>query len=320
MSLQGIEEAIIGVVESATPSVVAVSVTQLARVAPRRAYPVEGMGSGVIVRSDGILVTNHHVVRSAREVRVRLASGRVVAAEVLTSDAGLDLAVLRVAADDLPAARLGDSDKLRVGQLAIAIGSPFGMFLEGPSVTTGVVSALRRSLAMSDGGEASAIEDLIQTDAPINPGNSGGPLLDSSGAVIGINTAMISRAQGIGFAIPSNLVASVVEQVLATGKIARPWLGIRGASVTAEVRDEHALAVDAGALVFGVEPRSPAALAGLAEGDVIVALDGARVDRMEDLRSRLKRRRPGERLALGVVRGRDRATLQVTVREKAAGP
>lgn len=210
MPLTQFEESITGVVDRVGPSVVTITTMQLARDQFLRPFPLEGVGSGVLVDEQGIIVTNHHVVNGARRATVHYGDGRRVEAKHLGGDPDADIAVLGVPRPGLPAVPMADSTKLRVGQLAIAIGSPYGQMLNGPTVTAGVVSALHRRLESPRG----VIEDLIQSDAPINPGNSGGPLLDSSGRIIGINTAIIPYAQGIGFAVPSHTAKRVLDGVV----------------------------------------------------------------------------------------------------------
>lgn len=298
MPLSVVEETIIQAVDQVGPSVVTVATTQVARDAWLRPFPVEGMGSGVIVSDDGLIVTNHHVVRGARTAEVRLPDGRRERATYVGGDPTSDLALLRIDASGLSPAKLGDSDALRVGQFAIAIGSPFGQLLNGPTVTVGVVSALHRTL-QSDRG---VIDDVIQTDAPINPGNSGGALLDSSGRVIGINTAIISQAQGIGFAIPINHVKHVVEQVLRHGRVVRSWIGIQGVTLDTSTAGRLNIPEEEGVLVLGVVPGGPADRAGLREGDVVTHVGDQALSKMEALRVVLDRSAPGRSIELRIRR------------------
>lgn len=299
MPLTQLEDTITKVVDDVGPSIVTISTVQIARDAYLRPFPIEGMGSGIILSSDGLLVTNHHVVRGARHAEVALSDGRRLEAEILREDPDADLALLRVNADGLPPAALGDSDRLRVGQLAIAIGSPFGQYLNGPTVTVGVVSALHRNLA----GPGGVIEDLIQSDAPINPGNSGGALLDSEGRVMGINTAIIPQAQGIGFAVPVNRVTALVAEAEAGGRVARPTLGVGGITLNRRVAQEAELPIDAGVGVLNVQPGSPAAKGGLRPRDVIVSVDGDPLRSVVQLRSKVGAHRPGDTVKLRVRRG-----------------
>lgn len=312
MPLKEFEKVITSVVETAAPSVVGISTVRVLRDHYLRPFPVEGMGSGVVIDKEGLIVTNDHVVRKARSAAVIMSDGSRHEAEFLGGDAEYDIALLRANAERLQPAKLGDSDALRVGQLAIAIGSPFGHVLNGPTVTTGVVSALKRSLRTERG----IAEDLIQSDAPINPGNSGGPLLNSDGEVIGINTAIIPVAQGIGFAIPVNTVKAIVEQVLHNGHVAHAWLGISGVTVTPQVASQYELPVERGVLVFEAERGSPARAAGIGEGDLLVELNGRDLASIEELRSHIRRQKPGERLELGVARERRRERVEVALAER----
>ncbi len=263
----------------------------------------EGIGSGVIVSPDGLVVTNHHVVAGAQRLFATLRDGRVLPASVLGQDPAHDLALLRLPAQALPAAELGDSESLRVGQLVIAIGNPLGL---EATVTTGVVSAKGRTLATPTG----LMANLIQTDASINPGNSGGPLVDASGRVVGINTAVILGAQGIGFAVPVSAVRDLLARYGRTGEAHSGWLGIHAVDQWLDAspgQREGRLA----ALVLQVAPDSPAQRAGVQPLDVIVAIDGRRVQGLEGLRRELARRAAGERVVLDILRGD--ATLRLPV-------
>jgi len=231
--LSEFEEKIVEAVSKVSRSVVNISTVQLVRDHFFNLYPISGMGSGVVVDNLGYIVTNHHVVAGSREVVVTTYSGARYEGWVVGVDPATDIAVVKARAEDVQPAELGDSDALKVGQLAIAIGNPFGFLLRGgPTVTIGVISALNRYIRLEDGR---VYENLIQTDAAINPGNSGGPLIDTSGRVIGINTAMISQAQGIGFAVPVNTVKMIFDDLIRFGRVIRPWLGIVGMDVTKEV-------------------------------------------------------------------------------------
>ena len=229
-----------------------------------------GSGSGVVLSADGLIVTNQHVIVDARQVTIRLAGGREGSARVLGSDVDTDLAVLRTDASDLTAVRIGDSARLRQGQLAIAIGAPLGF---EATVTAGVVSALGRTLPSRSGRP---IEDVIQTDAALNPGSSGGALASSAGELIGINTALIRGAQGICFAIAANTVSFVVGQLLRFGTVRRGWLGVAAATVALprRVADAAGSTQATAVIIQSVEPGSPAENAGLRSGDILLALDG----------------------------------------------
>ncbi|HEX6309431.1 MAG TPA: trypsin-like peptidase domain-containing protein [Longimicrobiales bacterium] len=260
-----------------------------------------GSGSGVVIREDGVILTNAHVVGPARAVEVRLANGDSLRGEVLGRVPDIDLAVVRVNAHNLPAAPLGDSDRLQVGQVAIAIGNPLGF---ERTVTTGVVSALNRTLRES----GVFLDELIQTDAAINPGNSGGPLLDSSGRVIGINTAVLRSTPvgqpvvGIGFAIPINLGRDIAEQLLTDGRITRAFLGIRHVGVYPELVTQFRLPARQGVLVVEVQPGTPAERAGLRQGDIITRLAGTSISNEGDLMRIIRNSRPGQTVEIAGVR------------------
>ena len=267
-----------------------------------------GSGSGVIVRSNGVMLTNAHVVGNSRTVDVGLADGRRLTGTVLGRDPSLDIAVVQVDAQDLPAARMGNSDELQPGQTAIAIGNPLGL---ERTVTTGVVSAVNRS------PRGIMLEGLIQTDAAISPGNSGGPLLDSRGQVIGINTAVLSApgAQGLGFAVPINLAQDVVEQLLTTGRISRAFLGIGMADIEPEVARQFRIPVSEGIIVTTVGAGTPAARAGIVDGDIITRFGDTPIRQGGDLRRALRQRRPGDTVTITVVREGGTRTLSARLIE-----
>jgi serine protease Do len=264
----------------------------------------------VIVSPDGYILTNNHVVEGAQQIKVTLLSGKSYSARLIGNDPFSDIAVLKVQAPEhLPAAQLGNSGALRVGQLAVAIGNPFGL---GHSVTVGVVSALNRSIARESPGLT--IENLIQTSAAINPGNSGGALTDSAGMIIGINTAIIPYAQGIGFAIPIDSARAIMDQLIRSGRVVRPYVGITwGGDVDTGMARQYNLPVDHGVIVRDVDPHGPAAASGLQTGDIIVALDGKRVDSWNDFIRELFIKRPGDRVRIEYVRDSKRGTADVTL-------
>lgn len=221
-------EALVKAVEKISPCVVNISATRLARDYFLHVIPIRGMGSGIIMDSDGYILTNHHIIEGARGVSVTFADGRKLAGRVVGADRSTDIAVVKVEAEDLKVAEFGDSDSLKVGQIVMAVGNPFGFLLGGPTVTVGVISALNRHIHH----DGRVYESLIQTDAAINPGNSGGPLIDDEGRVIGVNTAVIPFARGIGFAIPINTAKRTARELVLYGRVVRPWLGIIGVTVT----------------------------------------------------------------------------------------
>ena len=289
------EQNVIRVARQVTPTVVSI-------VAPN-----VGSGSGAVIRRDGMILTNAHVVGNARTVQVGLADGRKVVGTVLGRDRGLDVAVIRIPVNDAPVAPLGNSDQLQVGQLAIAIGNPLGL---ERTVTTGVISALNRP------GRALGGETFIQTDAAISPGNSGGPLVDSRGAVVGINTAELlgQGVQGLGFAIPINLAMEMANQVLATGRYVRPYLGILYGDVDENLASQFRLPVRQGVLVTEVQPGSPAASGGVRAQDIITRINDTPVEMGGDLRRVLRGLKPGDEVRLTVVRPPNGSRATVTVR------
>jgi S1-C subfamily serine protease len=275
-----------------------------------------GSGSGVLFRSDGHLLTNAHVVDGATSVMVVLSSGRELAARVVGSDPESDTAVVKIDGGPFPVADLGSTADLKVGQEAIAIGSPLGL-TGGPSVTVGVVSALHRSVRTRTG---QSLMDMVQTDAPIAPGSSGGALLDSYGKVIGITTAVAmtdTGAEGFGFATPIDAARNAAEQLIATGKVVTVWLGVEGSDLDgATARD---LNLDGGAMIEKVKADSPAERAGLAARDVIVKVDGKPVTSMTMLVVAVRSHRPGDVFTVEVVREKQRHGMTVTVAERPAG-
>lgn len=277
---------------------------------PQQQQAVEAKGSGFIVDANGTIVTNNHVVKNAREVMVTLSNGRHLKAKVIGTDPRTDIAVLRVnAGKPLPYLKLGDSKNVRAGQWVVAMGNPYGL---GGTVTAGIVSARGRDIG------AGPYDDFIQIDAPINPGNSGGPLFDQEGQVIGVDTAIISPSGGsvgIGFAIPSDMVKSVVAQIEAHGSVTRGYLGVAAQTVSPEMAQALDLPKGdtSGALVATVEPNSPAQRAGMQQGDVIRAVDGQTIKNARDLAIDIANIRPGTKTAVEIVRGGETKTLEVSL-------
>ena len=264
-------------------------------------------GSGFIFTPDGLVITNSHVVEGARRVKVTLPDGRSTRGDVIGDDPETDLAVLRIDGDALPSASLGDSNAIRVGQVAIAIGNPYGFDY---SVTTGVVSALGRSLRARSGR---LMDDIIQTDAALNPGNSGGPLVTSAGEVIGVNTAMIQMAQGLCFAIASNTVRFVVSRLIRDGRIRRGYIGLAGrtAPIARSSARHHQLAMTSAVRVESVEPHSPAAAAGLQPGDLVIAFGDRPITSVDDLHRALTEERIAVPSPMTIIRGPERHRLVV---------
>jgi S1-C subfamily serine protease len=274
-----------------------------------------GSGSGVIFTPDGLILSNCHVIDGARHVRVVMADGRSLAADLVGDDADTDLAVVRADASSgpgLPWATFGDSRAVRVGQLAIAIGNPYGF---QHSVTAGVVSALGRSLRSRTGR---LIDDIVQTDASLNPGNSGGPLVTSRGEVIGINTATIQPAQGLCFAIASNTARYVAARLIRDGRIRRSYIGVAGQTVPIPraVARANQLAVSSGVFVVSVETNSPAAVAGLRDGDVVLAFAGQPVTGVDDLHRLLTDARIGATTSMTILRSGARRQITMIPAEK----
>jgi Do/DeqQ family serine protease len=278
--------------------------------APRRQG---GLGSGVIVSSEGYLLTNNHVVAGAEKVRVELQDKRSFVAKVVGTDAASDLAVLKVEASGLPALAFGDSEALRVGDVVLAFGNPLGV---GQTVTMGIVSAKGRATGTGDG----SFEDFLQTDAPINQGNSGGALVNTAGQLVGINSQIVTPSGGnigIGFAIPSRMAENVMGQLVKTGRVQRSQLGVAIQGVSPEIAASLGLKDERGALVSSVSKDSPAEKAGLAKGDVIVSIDGVAVSDGNALRNRIASTKPGSTVSLGIVRDGAEKTVEVRLRELA---
>jgi serine protease Do len=273
-----------------------------------------GMGSGVVIRADGYLLTNNHVVEGAETLKVQLSDGRKLDAKVIGTDPATDLAVLKVEATGLQAAVLGDSEAVQVGDWVVAIGSPFGL---DQTVTAGIISGKHRVQGIVGGGNG--FEDFLQTDAAINPGNSGGPLVNLRGEVIGINTAILSRSgasAGIGFAIPMGLAQPVIDSIIESGSVRRGFLGAQVGDITPEVKSKFDLKVDAGALISGVLDGQPAAEAGLLPGDVVTEMDGKPVASGTQLRNYIASRKPGSSVKIKVSRNGSALDMQVNLRER----
>lgn len=314
---------VVAIAQKARPAVVSIKVEKVAY-QPDFFAPffetkrlVRGIGSGVVFRSDGYILTNNHVVAGATNITVTFYNGDMVKGKVIGSDMESDIAVVKVEKNNLQAAEIGTSKNLKVGELVVAIGSPFGFDY---TVTSGVISALNRTVTTdSEEGEPITFVNLIQTDAAINPGNSGGALLNAKGEVIGVNTLIYSRTegyQGIGFAIPIDTALDVAEQLIAQKKVQHPFLGIYGVSVTPEVAQEKGLNVNKGALVGDVFPGTPADKAGLKPGDIIISFDGEEIVSMDDLIIETRKHKVGEKVVLGVVRDGKKIEVEVVLAEK----
>ncbi len=300
-SLDAYSRSVSEVFEKVSPSVVHIDVTtrRTTRAQSRNNRPGSGSGSGFILSQEGFILTNNHVVENAKKISITLNTGEVFEADIIGRDPATDLAVIRVDAPfNLKAIRFRDSSRLKVGQIAIAIGSPFGF---ERTLTAGVVSALGRTLRSNNGR---LIDNVIQTDTSLNPGNSGGPLLDSGGLVMGVNTAIIAPAQGICFAVASNTAAYITGKLILDGAITRAYLGVGGRDValTTRIIRYNQLVVNSGALITYVEADSEAHNAELKEGDIIVAFNGENVKGIDDLHKLLTEDQIGKRIQLQVLR------------------
>jgi S1-C subfamily serine protease len=312
--LDAYSRAVVDAAEKISPSVAKIEVTQTAKGRNGQSRERQGGGSGFVFTPDGLILTNSHVVHDATRIAVSLPDGRRFPAQTIGDDPATDLAVIRIDAPSLVAAPLGDSQRLRVGQLAIAIGNPYGFQY---TVTAGVVSALGRSLRSYSGR---LIDDVIQTDASLNPGNSGGPLVTSGGHVVGVNTATIMGAQGLCFAIGINTAKFVAGRLLRDGRIRRSLIGVEAQTTPLHRRlvRFYDLPRETGVVVISVEDTGPARKAGLREGDVIVALDGKPVAGVDDLHRILTDARVGVSSTLTVLRHTEKLELKV-VPEEARG-
>ncbi|MFQ5899428.1 MAG: DegQ family serine endoprotease [Candidatus Methylomirabilia bacterium] len=330
--LRALEEAFVAVADRAMPAVVNVSTVPkkgpvprgpefekrfreffgpefFERFFPRRPLPrLRAAGSGLLVDPSGYILTNNHVIENAAEITVQLSDKRKFTATLIGRDPKSDLAVLRIdAPSPLPVAELGDSDAIRIGEWAIAIGNPFGL---DRTVTVGIISATGRTRV-----GVATYESFIQTDASINPGNSGGPLLNLDGQVIGINTAIVAAGQGIGFAIPINMAGKIMRQLIDKGRVVRGWLGIAIQDLTDELASAFGVKPRSGVLVADVMEGSPAADAGLKAGDIITEFAGERIREVTDLQKQVAATPPGERAVLTVMRDKKRSRLTVAVGE-----
>jgi serine protease Do len=305
------EEALVRIIEKASPWVVNISVSMV-QDAYMNAAPVQGMGSGIIIDGAGYILTNNHIVENTDAMVVSMFDGTQLDGLLVGNDPMSDIAVVKVnGKKKLPVAELGDSDKVKVGQIAVAIGNPFGFMLRGPTVTTGVISALNRTIQAEKG----VYENLFQTDAHINPGNSGGPLLNSAGEVIGMNSANIPFAQGIGFSIPINGAMAIARELIEHGKVIRPWLGILGIGLNKEIASYYDLPAEEGVLITKTFERSPAWEQGIVSGDVITSVDKKPVKDMSELAGYVRKKKIGDVIKLSIKRGNLQGDVQVRLAE-----
>ncbi|NHJ87564.1 MAG: PDZ domain-containing protein [Asgard group archaeon] len=293
--LSKLEQMIIDVVEDVMPSVVSVSTTVLARVDLFSLKPIQGVGSGIIVDEKGVILTNSHVIRGAQEIKIHLQDGRDFNANLLGQLSEQDIAILQIeGVTDLKAIKIGNSSDLKVGQFAIAIGNPLGL---GKSVTFGLISAINRTIST----ERVQLEGLIQTTADINPGNSGGALVNTSGELIGVPTAVIQYSQGLGFAIAVDVIKGALEQYKETGTLSSPWLGIIGYTIDKNFAEANKLAVSKGALIIEV-PNGPAKNAGIIAGDIITKIDEDIVESIQTLTRHITRHKVGDEVKIKLFR------------------
>jgi len=298
-------------VPNVTPSVVSIQTEAVAYDVFLRPYPEQGAGSGVIIDPNGYILTNNHVVEGAQKITVSLSDGRTFTASDTRRDPNTDVAIIKVDATGLPTAKLGDSSKLRVGDWVVAVGN--ALALEGgPTVTAGIVSYLGRSIMEENNA---VLYDLIQTDAAINPGNSGGPLLNMSGEVVGINTAIAGEGQNIGFAISINSALPVLQSLITKGFIGRPFLGVTMDTVSRAAAQRMGLPVDGGVLIVSVSAGTPAERAGMKEGDVVVKFAGKNVTKVEEMRQAIFSQKVGDIVDIVLYRGGTQTTVSATLAE-----
>jgi len=314
-SVKGLQDQMVSVVEKAKPSVVNISTVRIMRDQFLHVHPVQGVGTGVVVDASGYIVTNYHVIAGANQVTVTLSDGRKPKGKIVGADPGSDIALIKIDADGLKAAPMADSAKLKVGQFVIAIGNPFGILLPGAAATTGIVSALNRTI----NAEGRMYENLIQTDAAINPGNSGGPLLDIEGRVIGISSAMIPFAQGIGFAIPIDNVKEIIDDIVKFGRVRRLWLGIIAMPNGKEVAQYYNLPTDKGVIAARIVIDGPAHVAGIGPGDIIIELDGVKLKEVIDIKRALKGKQPGDKVEVKIIHAGEQASVMVRLKEQPNG-
>lgn len=315
---------IIDASKAVSPAVVSIVSKQVYQDVFGQTYEASGAGTGFIITNDGLIITNKHVVADANtQYTVVLADGRSFDATVKSRDSLLDFAVVKIDTKDLPVAELGDSDAMQIGQWVVAVGNALGKFQN--TVTVGVISAKNRQIdaSSSNGQGAETLSNLLQTDAAINSGNSGGPLVNIKGQVIGINTAVAQQAQGIGFSIPINSVKSAIDSIKTTGRIIRPYLGVRYVAITKDIAEQNKLSVDYGALVargngltqFAVVPGSPADKAGIVENDIVLEINGEKIDGNHDLATLISGYKVGQEVSLKVLSKGSEKTVKVALEE-----
>jgi serine protease Do len=287
------QESIVNAVEKVSKSVVNIASVRMMQDQLFRVFPVQGVGSGIIIDDRGHILTNNHVIDGTDRLRVTLEDSKQVGAKVVGTDEETDLAVVRAEPVEINSkdavkfqpVNLGNSEELKVGQIVMAVGNPFGL-TGGPTVTAGIISSLNRNVQFENG-----ILELVQTDAAINPGNSGGPLINTKGEVVAINTAKIPYGQGIGFAVPINTVKSILNDLVENGHVTRPWLGISTVKLNPRIASYYRLPLVHGALIVNVEPYSPADNAGLRRGDIIEEIDGNKIESPSQISSYIRKKK-----------------------------
>ena len=306
------EDLIVNAVQNVSKAVVNIASVRIVQDQLYRVFPAEGVGSGVIIDERCHVLTNNHVVEEAQRLKITLTDGRIFNGIVKGTDEATDLAVVQLdSTETLPFATLGNSDNLKIGQIVIAIGNPFGL-TGGPTVTAGIVSSLNRKIQFDRG-----VLELIQTDAAINPGNSGGPLVDTNGQVIAINTAKMPYAHGIGFAVPINIAKSVVNELIQNGRVInRPWIGISYVKITRQLAQYYRLPTTEGVLIANVEPHSPADYAGLRKGDIIEAIDGKKIDDTVEISLNLRKKKITDRIIMSVNRYGQRFEVPIQLQNR----
>ncbi len=302
-----IETAVENVVQKVSPAVVRiVSTKEVLDYFFLQVVPQQGLGSGVIIKPDGLILTNNHVIEDASKIQVTLSNGKTYKGKVVGADPISDVALVKIDAKNLPYVQLGDSSKLKVGQFVVAIGNPYGL---DHTVTVGVVSALERNINVGN----RTMHGVIQTDAAINPGNSGGPLVSLDGKVIGINTMIYQNAQGLGFAVSSNTCKKVIDQILKNGKVQWPFLGVEVTTMTPEIADQLHIKYTPGVLVARVLKDSAADKAGIKQGDIIVAIDGKKVETSDQLINIIRSHNVGDQIIVELKRKGLPETLRLEV-------
>jgi len=303
-----IETAVEKIAGTISPEVVRiVSTTQVVNPFFLQTIPQQGLGSGVIIRSDGLILTNNHVIADASKIEVTLTTGKTYSGTVLGSDSVSDVALVKINATNLPYATLGDSSSIKVGEFVVAIGNPYGL---DNTVTFGVISAVERNI---DNGDGTTMYGVIQTDTAINPGNSGGPLVDLQGNVVGINTMIYNNAQGLGFAVSSNTCEKVINDILTNGKVQWPFLGVGVTTMTESLAQQQNIKYAEGVLVSSVTAGSAASKAGIKVNDIITAIDGQSIATSDQLISIIRSHNVGDKIALDIIRGNNNSPIKIEV-------